>query len=164
MRGPMTSSRGLDQMNKFRIAALGAALVIGVSVQAQAQTGADAGRRGGQRGAAMRDLTQSPLFRGIELTDAQKVQVRTIGEKYTAQRQELRRAAGGGNADGQRQRPDSATMAKTRELMSKQQDEVRAVLTADQQKTFDRNVAESRNRQPGQRPNGQGRGGRVRNG
>ena len=148
-------------MNKFRIAALAAALVIGASVQAQAQTGTDSGGRGGQR--AMRDLTQSPLFQGIELTDAQKVQVRTIGEKYNAQRQELRRAAGGGSADGQRQRPDSATMAKSRELMVKQQDEVRAILTVDQQKTFDKNAAELRNRQPGQRPNGQGRGARLRN-
>ena len=141
-------------MNKFRIAALAAALVIGVSVQAQAQNDS-AGRP--QRGGAMRDLTQSPLFQGITLTDAQQVQVRAIGEKYMAQRRELRRAAG----DGQ-QRPDSATMAKQRELMGKQNDELRAVLTADQQKTFDKNVAESRNRQPGQRPNGQGRGGRNR--
>jgi Spy/CpxP family protein refolding chaperone len=149
-------------MNKFRIAALGAALVIGVSVQAQAQGD---GGRGGQRGAAMRDLTQSPQLEGIELTDAQKVQVRAIGQKYMAQRQELRRAAGGGaGGDGQRSRPDSATMAKTRELMVKQQEEVRAVLTADQQKTFDKNVAEARNRQGGgqrggQRPNRGGRNG-----
>ena len=152
-------------MNKFRIAALGAALVIGVTAQ-QAQAQSDSARSGGQqRGAAMRDLAQSPLFAGIELTDAQKVQVRTIGEKYNAQRQELRRAAGGGaGADGQRQRPDSATMAKTRELMVKQNDEVRAVLTADQQKAFDKNVSEQRNRQQGQRPNGgNGRGRGLRN-
>ena len=45
--------------------------------------------------------------------------------------------------------PDSATRAKMRDLFRRQDDEIRAVLTADQQKIWDKNVAEMRARRPG---------------
>jgi Spy/CpxP family protein refolding chaperone len=132
-------------MSTFRMMALGAALVIGVSTTAQAQ-GAAAGRQG-QRGAQMREVAAGPLFRGITLSDAQKTQLRTVGERYNALRQEMRKdPRGGAQGAGERQRPDSATRARMSELMQKQQGELRAILTADQQKTFDANVAQLRER------------------
>ena len=64
------------------------------------------GMRGG-RGQAGR-----ALFRGIDLTDAQKSQVKTIHEKYAKQRQTLWTPERG--ADGRHQRPDSATRVPSR--------------------------------------------------
>ena len=42
--------------------------------------------------------------------------------------------------------PDSATRAKMRELFGNQDEEIRALLTPDQQKVWDQNVTEMRNR------------------
>jgi Spy/CpxP family protein refolding chaperone len=141
-------------MSRFRMVALGAALVFGVSATAQAQAGT-AGRPG-QRGAQMREVTAGPLFRGITLSDAQKAQLRTVGEKYATLRQEMRKDGRGVKGAGERQRPDSATRARMGELVQRQQTDLRAVLTAEQQKTFDQNVAQLRDR-VGQRGNGEGR-------
>ncbi len=149
-------------MSRFRMMALGAALVFGVSATAQAQ--ADTAGRRGQRGAQMREVTAGPLFRGITLTDAQKAQLRTVGEKYATLRQEMRKdGRGGAQGAGERQRPDSATRAKMGELMQRQQADLRAVLTAEQQKTFDQNVAQLRDRvgQRGGEGRQRGRAGRV---
>ena len=46
-------------------------------------------------------------------------------------------------------RPDSATREQMREHFRRIADEVRAVLTPDQQKVWDQNVAELRARRPG---------------
>jgi Spy/CpxP family protein refolding chaperone len=77
------------------------------------------------------------LFVGIELTDAQKDQIAKIDAKYRAEREALRPA--GGQQQGP---PDDATRAKFNELRTRSQAEYRAVLTADQQKIFDKNVAD----------------------
>ena len=147
-------------MSRFRMVALGAALVFGVSASAQAQAGT-AGRPS-QRGAQMREVTAGPLFRGITLTDAQKAQLRTVGEKYATLRQEMRKdGRGGAQGAGERQRPDSATRAKMGELMQRQQADLRAVLTAEQQKTFDQNVAQLRDRVGQRGGEGRQRGGRA---
>ena len=76
------------------------------------------------------------LLKDITLTDAQKEQVKTIREKYLPQQVELRKAvqATGGPAD-------EATRAKMLDLQQKQSDDIRAILTADQQSVFDKNVA-----------------------
>ena len=76
------------------------------------------------------------LFKGIELTDAQKAQVEQISQKYKAQREALRPA--GGQMQGP---PDDATRAKMEELKNQSNAEYRAILNADQQKIFDQNVA-----------------------
>ena len=120
-------------MKAIRIATLAAALCVGMTTVAAAQStepqqGQGEGRRGGRMG--------EWLLKDITLTDAQKEQVKTIREKYLPQQVELRKAvqATGGP-------PDEATRAKMMDLQQKQADEIRAILTADQQATFDKNVA-----------------------
>jgi Spy/CpxP family protein refolding chaperone len=120
-------------MKAIRIATLAAALCVGMTTVAAAQStepqqGQGEGRRGGRMG--------EWLLKDITLTDAQKEQVKTIREKYLPQQVELRKSvqATGGP-------PDEATRAKMMDLQQKQADEIRAILTADQQAVFDKNVA-----------------------
>jgi Spy/CpxP family protein refolding chaperone len=86
------------------------------------------------------------LFRGVDLTEAQKQQIKTIRDKYQPQMRSLREQirAQRQQSGAERQRPDSATLAQVRSLMQRQEGEIRAVLTPDQQKTFDANVAQMR--------------------
>jgi hypothetical protein len=74
------------------------------------------------------------MFEGITLTADQQVKVDSIQAKYRAERQKL---MPNGMAGGP---PDDATRAKMMEMMDKQSAEIRAALTADQQKIFDANV------------------------
>jgi len=155
-------------MKTTRFAALGAALLIGVGAtiaQSQPATqppttqppaGAQAGRghdgHDGHDGRGMRGMrgmrggrgAGRALFRGIELSDAQKTQVKSIHEKYQQQRQTLWKPEQG--TDGRRQRPDSATRVQLQSLMERQTAELRSVLTPAQQTTFDKNRAEFRQR------------------
>ena len=93
------------------------------------------------------------LLRGIELTQAQRDQVKTINEKYRAEFQTLRESLQPDMkaARDARQRGDSAATRaawdrnsagreKMQALMEKQRADLRGVLTAEQQKTFDANV------------------------
>ena len=146
-------------MKAIRIVALGAAMAIGFGsaevLAAQAapvpQAGAERAprergakaERGEHRRAHGRHM--GGLFRDIELTDAQKEQIKAIHERYRPQMQALRperRQARGDSAV----RPDSAKRAQARELMTRQHADVRAVLTPAQQATFDRNVATMKER------------------
>lgn len=158
-------------MKVARYAAIGAALVLGVSAAAVSQppvgngkarqdrpaAGARQHARGAQDGARRQPGAgfQRALFRGITLTDAQKNQLKTIQTRFAEQRRSLmpRREAG--------VRPDSATrvqfQARARELQQKQIAEVRGILTADQQRAFDANVATFRQRAEA-RGEGKGRG------
>ena len=111
-------------------ALLGALLTFAVPA-AYAQGGG-----GGGRGRQMEMLMQ-----GITLTDAQKAQVDSIGQAYRAQMPAM--------TPGQPM--DSAGRAKRMEVMQKQFAEVRQVLTADQQKVFDKNLEDMRARMS-QRP------------
>ena len=120
-------------MKAIRIATLAAALCVAMTTVAAAQSaepqqGQGEGRRGGRMG--------EWLLKDITLTDAQKEQVKTIREKYLPQQVELRKSvqATGGP-------PDDATRARMMDLQQKQSDEIRAILTADQQAVFDKNVA-----------------------
>ena len=71
------------------------------------------------------------LFKGVNLTAAEKTQIRAIHEKYKAQIKTARQSS------------DKAT---TRSLRTQQLDEMRGVLTPDQQTTFDTNRAALRAR------------------
>src|SRR2546423_4874190 len=126
------------RMKAIRIATLVAALCVGMTTVAAAQSpepqqGQGEGRRGGGMG--------SWLLKDITLTDAQKAQVKTIRDKYVPQQMELRKqaqAVGGA--------PDEATRTKMMDLQNKQSAEIRAILTADQQATFDKNLADVKER------------------
>ena len=109
--------------------------LVAIAPTAHAQGGGQGGGRG--RMAEM-------LFKDITLTDVQKTKVDSIIAHYREQMPP--RPEGGGP-------PDSASMAKRREVMAKQSVDLRKLLTADQQKTFDANVTEMQNRM-GRRPQG----------
>ena len=122
-------------MKAIRIATLAAALCVGMTSAAAAQgTEPPQGQGRGERMGGM-------LLKDINLTDAQKAQVKTIRDKYVPQLQELRKAsqATGGP-------PDEATRTKMMDIQTKQTTEIRAILTADQQATFDKNLAEMKAR------------------
>lgn len=129
-------------MKVIRIATLAAALCVGMTTVAAAQStepqqGQNEGRRGGRMG--------EWLLKDITLTDAQKKQVSDIREKYMPQQLELRKAA---QATGS---VDDATRAKMADLQQKQAAEIRAILTADQQTIFDKNLAAMKERMAARR-------------
>jgi len=131
-------------MKVIRIATLAFALCAGMTSVAAAQ-GQPEGQKGQgemRRGGGMGGM----LLKDITLTDAQKDQVKTIREKYVPMQLELRKAvqATGGP-------PDEATRAKMMELQSQQAAEIRTVLTPDQQKTFDHNLHELKEKMDEQR-------------
>jgi Spy/CpxP family protein refolding chaperone len=123
-------------MKVVRIATLAAALCVGMTAVASAQSTQPQQGQGEGRGRRMSEW----LLKDINLTDAQKDQIKTIREKYVPQQMELRKSA---QATGS---VDDATRAKMADLQEKQAAEIRAVLTADQQTTFDKNVAAMKTR------------------
>jgi len=124
-------------MKAIRIATLAAALCVGITSVAAAQ-GTEPPQQGqGQGGMRRGGGMGGMLLKDINLTDAQKAQVKTIREKYLPQQVELRKAV---QATGTA--PDDATRAKMVDLQTKQAAEIRAILTADQQVQFDKNLAE----------------------
>ena len=134
-------------MKVIRIATLAFALCVGMTSVAAAQ-GQPEGQRGQgemRRGGGMGGM----LLKDITLTDAQKDQIKTIREKYVPKQLELRKSvqATGGP-------PDEATRAKMTELQTQQSAEIRAILTADQQKTFDHNLHEMKERMDERRKGG----------
>jgi len=141
-------------MKAARLAALGAAILFGASAAATAQppvsstarvATVDSTRHRGARRQRPGRHAGRALLRGVNLTDAQKAQVQQIQQKYAGQRRALAQQF---RPAGQATRPDSAARAafrtQARALMEKQMTEVRGVLTADQQKAFDANVASFR--------------------
>ena len=129
-------------MKVIRIAALAFALCAGLTSVAAAQGQPEPQGQGDRRGGGMGGM----LLRDITLTDAQKAQVKTIRDKYVPQQMELRKAAQGTGGP-----PDEATRNKMMDLQEKQAAEIRAVLTSDQQKVFDGNLKEMRDRMEARR-------------
>ena len=131
-------------MKVIRIATLAVALCVGITSAAAAQ-GTEPPQQGQgemRRGGGMGGL----LLKDINLTDAQKAQVKAIREKYAPLQLELRKSV---QATGSP--PDEATRTKMIDLQSKQAAEIRAVLTADQQATFDKNLAEMKSQMESRR-------------
>jgi Spy/CpxP family protein refolding chaperone len=79
------------------------------------------------------------LLKDITLTPEQQAKIDSIRTRYQGQMPAF--------APGTP--PDSATRQKMRELFRRHNEEIRAVLTADQQKVWDRNVAEMQARRAG---------------
>jgi Spy/CpxP family protein refolding chaperone len=123
-------------MKLIGISALGAALVLAVAPVATAQGGGRAGGQGGGRGGAR---MMESLFKGIDLTAAEKTQIDSIQKAYRAKMPQ--RTPG--------QAPDPSARAAMRENMQKETADLRSVLTADQQKIFDKNAEEMRSRMGG---------------
>ena len=120
---------------RLRLAILTGALVLLGSSVALAQ-GAP-----GPGGFAARRMQR--LLQGITLTPEQQAKVDSITARYAAQMPAFTPGAP----------PDSVTRAKMRDLNQKQDAEVRALLTPEQQKTWDANIEQMRSRMQ-QRPPG----------
>ncbi len=126
-------------MKVIRIATLAVALCAGMTSVAAAQGQPEPGKQGQgemRRGGGMGGM----LLKDITLTDTQKDQIKTIREKYAPRQLELRKSV---QATGV---ADDATRARMAELQNQQAAEIRVILTADQQVTFDRNLAEMKMR------------------
>jgi hypothetical protein len=84
------------------------------------------------------------LLDGITLTASQEQKVDSIRASYRAEREKSSPNGAG--------RPDSATRAKYKVMMEKQNADIRALLNADQQKVFDANVEAMKKRRDSMRP------------
>lgn len=137
-----------DGMSWIKLAVAGIALCAGASV-ASAQGGSPAGAspQGGPQGGQRGGRGIAKLLEGITLTDAQQVKVDAVKEKYAAERQKLMPNGMGGGP------PDESVRTKMREMSDKQNAELRAILTVDQQKVFDANL-EKRKQNTGRPPQG----------
>jgi Spy/CpxP family protein refolding chaperone len=124
---------------RSRFALLTGALLLLGSTAALAQ---NPGGGPGPGGFAARRMQR--LLQGITLTPDQQAKVDSITARYSAQMPAFTPGSF----------PDSATRAKMRDLNEHQDAEIRTLLTADQQKVWDDNVAQMRARmQQRQRPN-----------
>ena len=116
------------------VLALGAASTVAQAQEASQQ--GQPGQQGGQPGTPNRGMRRMQmLMEGITLTAEQQARVDSI---IAAFRPQMPVVTPG-------ERPDSATMARGRELTLRQDSTIRAVLTAEQQTVFDRNVETVRN-------------------
>jgi Spy/CpxP family protein refolding chaperone len=140
-------------MSTVRTLALGALMLVGVAGVSAAQSTAtprtrpDAGsyRRGGASG-------REGFGRDLNLTDAQKAQIKAIRQKYQPQNEALRAQSKPymDAARAARQKGDTAAfrtnMEKARQVMqnasyrTQEQAEIRAILTPEQQAKFDANA------------------------
>lgn len=109
---------------------MAAALVL-VASTASAQSGQGGGGQGGMGQSGAQRMNEM-LFKDITLTDAQKAQIDTI---QTKGREEQRAMMQGGGMQ------DPGMREKMMEMRKKQTDAIRAILTADQQAIFDKNLA-----------------------
>ena len=118
-------------MGRIKMALVAAFLVCGTATMAHAQAAQqDTGRSmSGRRGMMM-----ERLLNGITLTADQQGKLTAIQEKYRGQMEQLRKDANGARPDRQ----------KMREMMQQQNDEIRGILTADQQKIYDQNMQQMR--------------------
>ncbi|HEX5634194.1 MAG TPA: Spy/CpxP family protein refolding chaperone [Gemmatimonadales bacterium] len=116
---------------------------------------AQGGPGGGMRGPMGPPQSGQGIFQGITLTETQQQKVDSIWKAYEPQRNEQMEKMRAMRDAGTR--PDSATRA---EMMAKRQahwGDMRTVLTPEQQKVFDKNSAEMRERMRGM-GGGQGQG------
>lgn len=120
-------------MTRIRMAVLGAALVLGIASAAEAQGGGGGGGRG--RAGIARLMTD------ITISAETQTKIDSIVAKYGAQTRELMGAPAGGGGGGRPMRMTPEQRTKMAELNAKRNAEIRALLTAEQQLLFDKNVA-----------------------
>ena len=116
-----------------------AAMLAAVSTPAFAQGGGGGGQQmtPQERQARMNAM----MFEGITLSDVQKAKIDSI-QAASAKAQQEARAAGGGDRQGM--------MAKMQEIQTRQREEIKKVLTAEQVTKYEENLAKM--------PQGRGRG------
>ena len=146
-------------MRKTTIAALSLAITLGASVAASAQSSEPrpprerAGQMERQRGGRGGGLEQM-LLKGITLSEQQKTRIQALHKADSANgsREQFRKAMT--EAREARERGDTVTakarMSEVRKQMDAQREQriasLRSVLNADQQKQFDANLAEWKQR------------------
>lgn len=171
-------------MSRFYTIALGLALCAGATMTANAQAASSAPKsdttavarhhqRGQMRGRMRAGMERADraLFKGIDLSSAQKAQVDSIRSKYRNESKSLREQMGPAMKDARaaRQSGDSARIAEARQGMTESREkmtslhkqemsEIRGVLTSEQQSTFDKNVEQLQSRM--QQARGNRKGGR----
>lgn len=141
MRGGITRYKEWIEMNRIALYTAAAALFLAGSAQAQQpaperQRTEASGKRAGAPRARI-------IMRGIELSDAQREQIRQVHEKYRPQMQELRQQTATARRDSQ---PLAELRSRSASLNQAQQQEIRAVLTTEQRQTYDANVTRMRER------------------
>jgi Spy/CpxP family protein refolding chaperone len=137
-------------MSSVRTLALGALMIVGVAgVSAAQSTTTPPSPRAGTEMRGRRGPGGGEFGRDLNLTDAQKAQIKAIRQKYQPQNEALRAQAKPfmEAARAARQKGDSAAfrsnMEKARQLTqgasfrTQERAEIRAVLTPDQQAKFD---------------------------
>ena len=103
--------------------------------------------KGGRKG-----MMGGRVFKGIDLTADQKTRIKAIGERYRSEFRTLRGADQKGaqaNTQGARRERPNFTPEQRQQMQSlreRQMAEVRGVLTAEQQKQFDANLADMKAR------------------
>lgn len=108
-----------------RMAMMVAAMFLAVTSVGHAQGGGGGGGRGGNR-------MMTVLKDSLKVSDAILAKADSISKAYAAQRAPLMEAARGGDADAR---------TKMTELTSKQNADIKALLTADQQAQLDKIMA-----------------------
>jgi len=131
-------------MSWIRFAVAGIALCAGATV-ASAQGGPPPGgppmgQQGGQGGQGRGGRGMQMLFEGITLTADQQTKVDAITTKYRAQMQELMPNGMQGGP------PSDDARHKMEEIREHQTHDIRELLTDDQRKVFDANVATQKKR------------------
>ena len=163
-------------MRKTRVLAFVVASLVSTASFAGAQAPA-AGPKGGRHamGARMEGRGDRGALRGIKLSDAEKASVKAIHTKYAAEGKTLRESMKPAMQEMRalRQKGDTAGLRALREknkggrdqwqaLQVRQDAEIRAALTPENQKLFDANVQKQAQRRAEWAKNGKagGRGGR----
>lgn len=128
-------------------------LTLALSALLAAPALAQGGPGGGMRGPMGPPQSGQGMFQGITLTADQQKQVDSIWKSYepvrTEQQEKMRAMRDAGTM------PDSATRAQMMAMRDAHWGHMRSVLTPEQQKVFDKNTAEMRERMRGM---GMGRG------
>ena len=135
--------------SRLAFVAVLAAAAFATAVPAEAQgrgrgRGSSESSRDDDDNRGMRMQGMPRLLAGITLTDAQKTRVRDIHLKSQPRMQALRDTARANVMAGISN--DSTTRAKVQQVALAERNEIRAVLTVEQQKTFDANIAKFESR------------------
>jgi Spy/CpxP family protein refolding chaperone len=121
----------------IRMTMMVAAMFVAVTTVAKAQDAQQAGgRRGGGRGMNIVSLLKDSLH----VSDAVAAKADSIQKSYQSQMQPLMEAARGGDADAR---------TKMGELRTKQNDDIKALLTDEQKAQFDKIMSSMRGRRGG---------------